>query len=233
MECNADTLGKFINNTIIKDFQWGCAKLVGGTIKSTDCKFQNKTAASAYCQANYGSTVIQPCVPVTMQRTRDMTIPQCAGKMSGVKSSDKYGSGCLLPATKKLAQTVAGNYDMLNSFQTLLSDKVEPLVNCSTVRRSVVKLEKTLCWDVLSAVDYIIAGLAIIAITFFFGNGIYMGASKRFNRQYWDINYAHTELERLKDESLVTDAQLQAWNAMASNDPAMPLMQGQDVKQQQ
>jgi len=187
MKCDRSTLGTFISKTKVSDFQWSCAKLVGGNIVPQDCKYTDKKLAQQQCLAKYGNTDVLPCVPGG-GTFRALPMSECATK-------------CLLNETKKLSYKVTGNYEIISRFQILNEYKLKPLMNCSIVRQSAVQLEHTLCWNVVDATDYIIAGLCIIGISFFFGNAVYMGATKRFNRKYWDNIYQETYDEMVAEEA--------------------------------
>jgi hypothetical protein len=186
MKCTRSTLKTFIAQTKVSDFQWGCAQLVKGNIIPKDCKYTDKKLAQQQCLAKFGNTDVLPCVPGggTM---RELPMSTCATK-------------CLLNETKTLSYKVTGNFEILSRFQALDENKLKPLMNCSIIRQSAVQLEHTLCWNVVDATDYIIAGLSIIGITFFFGNAVYMGATKRFNRKYWDNIYPDTYDEMIAEE---------------------------------
>merc|ERR1719247_3759980 len=154
-------------------------------------------------QLEHGNIVVLPCVPGggTM---RELPMSTCATK-------------CLLNETKTLSYKVTGNFEILSRFQALDENKLKPLMNCSIIRQSAVQLEHTLCWNVVDATDYIIAGLSIIGITFFFGNAVYMGATKRFNRKYWDNIYPDTYDEMMADEA-----------AREGSGPGAPLLGAQE-----
>merc|ERR1712054_407107 len=45
MTCNNDTLTKFTEETVIRDFLWGCGTLVSGRIVTKDCSYIPKSDA--------------------------------------------------------------------------------------------------------------------------------------------------------------------------------------------
>jgi len=190
MKCDHSTLKEFIANTTVSDFQWGCAAFVSGNIVAKDCKYTDKKVAQQQCLAKFGNTDVLPCLPSSLGggTVRKIPLSTCS-------------TGCLLNATKQLSYKITGNFEILSRFEVLDNTKLKPLMNCSIIRQAAVQLEHTLCWDVVNATDYIIAGLAIIGIAFFFGNVVYLGAQKRFNRKYWDNIYPDTYAEMIAEES--------------------------------
>lgn len=174
-KCDKSTLKDFMNHTIVADFQWGCAKLVNGSIATVDCKFTNKDTAKKQCLAKYGNSDVLPCTPEG-KTYRGVKLKECA-------------KNCYMNNTKTFSATTYGNFELLQRFTHLQDRHLKPLLGCEIIRKGVVSLEHTLCWEVVNATDYIIAGLAIIGITFFLGMGIYLGAQKIFNRKYWEEFY--------------------------------------------
>lgn len=187
--CNANTLARYINETVVNDFQWGCATLVSGNIETKNCQYMSKTTAENSCESLYGERSVRPCLP------------------SSTGSTDKYrvlnltgcGDKCLINSTKSLAYATVGNYDIISKFGTINSEQVTPLINCSMIREAMVSLENSLCYDVSNGIDYVIAGLSIIGICFFLGLPVYLGAQKRFNRTYWDDIYREKTFPELED----------------------------------
>lgn len=175
MKCDKTTLKDFINKTIVADFQYGCAKLVNGSIATVDCQFVDKDTAKKSCLAKYGNSDVLPCTP-TGQTFRSTKLKTCA-------------KSCFLNATKTLSSTAYGNFELLQRFTALKKKHLDPLLSCQIIRAGVTSLEHTLCWEVVNATDYIVAGLSIIGITCFLGVGVYLGAQKVFNRKYWQEYY--------------------------------------------
>jgi hypothetical protein len=187
--CNKQTLNLFMNQTIVADFKFGCAKLISGSIgvNPGTCIYEDRDVAKKKCLANHGIAKVIPCTP-TGGTSRNVNLRTCA-------------KSCYMTnTTKAMSSKIVGNYDILSRFDLLKTKRLQPLLQCKIIRAGVSKLEHTLCWDVVNATDYIIAGLAIIGITFFFGTAAYLGAQKVFNRKYWDVHYPDTYDKETSDD---------------------------------
>lgn len=194
--CNKKTLNDFMNKTIIADFQYGCAKLISGSIgvNPGTCIYTDQSVAKKQCLAKHGIAKVIPCTP-SGGLSRSVNLRTCA-------------KSCFMTnTTKAMASKIVGNYDILSRFDLLKTNRLEPLLKCNVIRAGVSKLEHTLCWEVVNATDYIVAGLAIIGITFFFGTAVYLGAQKVFNRKYWDERYQKVtyDEETSEDQDAETD----------------------------
>lgn len=188
--CNKQTLNTFLNSTKITDFKYGCAKLISGSIgvNPGTCIYTDRDVAKKQCLAKHGIAKTIPCNPDGGTTLAVVNLRQCA-------------KSCHLSnTTRVMSNKIIGNYDILTRFDQLKVKRLEPLLKCNVIRAGVSKLEHTLCWKVVNATDYIIAGLAIIGITFFFGTAVYLGAQKVFNRKYWDVHYPDTYDKETSDD---------------------------------
>jgi hypothetical protein len=191
IQCTASTLKTYLDHTVVRDHQWGCAKLVGGNIETVDCQYDSKNTAKQECLGKYGNTEVNPCVPNQAAAYREVSLRDC-------------NSTCLLNTTKIASMDVVGNYDLGTRFKTVTETQITPLTDCSFIKEKATQLERTLCWDVVDSTDYIMAGLIIIGITFFVGNFIYLSAQKRFHRCYlaerWPAERARLLGEAVQDD---------------------------------
>merc|ERR1711939_913090 len=169
--CNNHTLRNFVSQTSVLDFQWGCASLENGNIVTHHCVYNDKETAKDRCLHNFGISQTMPCVPNSPNAYRNVSLLQC-------------NQSCLVNTTQMAAATVVGNWELGSRFKTVEENGLQPLVNCSFVREQATTLEHTLCWDVVEATDYVMAGLIIIAIAYFCGNFVYLMAHKRFHVRY-------------------------------------------------
>lgn len=211
IECNNETLPTFIEQTVVRDFQYGCATLNNGNIVTQSCQYTNKTEAQEQCLLQYGNTDTMPCVPGTSDAYRNFTLQQC-------------NSTCLLNTTLTAASTVVGNNDLNVRFKKVDEEGLMPLVNCSFIKEQATEVEHTLCWDVLEAVDYVMAGLVIIGITFFLGGFLFLAAYKRFYRNYLQ------EHPNREDLGWPTERQ-NILTSMKISDESQPLLTGIETKQ--
>lgn len=171
VQCTESTLKQYLDQTVIRDHQWGCAHLVGGNIQTENCQYTDKEQAKQACLGAFGNTEVQPCVPNMAVAYREVSLRDC-------------NSTCLVNTTKTASTTVVGNYELGSRFKTVTAKQITPLTDCSFIKEQALKLERTLCWDVVESTDYVVAGLSIIGITFFFANFVYLSAQKRFHRCY-------------------------------------------------
>jgi len=178
MTCNETTISKFVSNTQINDFQFGCAKLKSGNIVTVDCKFKSHDDAKRECLAKYGNSDVIPCDMHTGARYRNLTMAQCV-------------TNCTNKNTQASVQKVLKN-DQLATGLKSVADKVDYYGTDKWVHDPVRKLETSLCWDVTEATDYCIGACCLVGLTFIVGFCIYFGAQKRFNTRYSDEHWPET-----------------------------------------
>jgi len=191
VQCPASTdcsdlssLNTFIKSTLVRDFQWGCATLVGGNIVTKQCQYSDKATAKDACLKKFGNTDVMPCVPGSTEPYKEVSLAQC-------------NKTCHHTSVKEHSRTVVGNHKLASSFKTI-EDQIKPLSDCSFVREQAALFEHKLCWDVSKGSDYIMTGLTIIAISLLVGNFIYLAAYKRFHRKYLGERWAD-EREHILD----------------------------------
>lgn len=182
IQCSAATLGEFVEKTVVRDFQWGCAKLEGGNIVTKECSFNDKATAQNACLKKFGNTDVMPCLQGSASPYREVSLTQC-------------NKTCYHEDVKKHSFTVIGNRELGVRFEKV-HNGIKPLSDCSFVRAEAALFEHKLCWDVVEGSDYVMAGLTVIATAFCIGNFVYLGAYKRFHRKYLGDLWAH-ERERI------------------------------------
>jgi len=206
--CDETTLPRYMNETVIKDHLFGCATLEGGNIVSHDCLYNDTATAKDKCLTKYGNTDVLPCVPSDTPGVHEPF---------AVKSLVECNSTCLMNSTRISATKVVGNSELGLRFQAVAKNKLVPLQDCSFARAQATEVEHALCWDVVEATDYLITGLCIIAITFFFGTFIFLMAYKRFHRNYLNTIDPKTQIPKWAKERSKILASLGLADSQASS----------------
>jgi len=176
--CNQLTLEKYLLETRVHDFQFGCGALVFGNIVTKDCLFTDRTTAEKHCLEKYGNTDVEPCVAGSTARFRNLTMSDCA-------------SGCIDQGRKDATKEVLIQNHLASNLRVVAA-KINYYTTDKFVHDPTRKVEQTLCYEATEACDYIVATACLIALTNMFAFGVYLGAQKRFNTRYSAEHWAET-----------------------------------------
>jgi len=168
--CSNETLQQYTSETVVRDFLWGCGNLQNGKIVVRSCGYTSKSDAQSKCLAKYGNSDATPCYPNTDANYLSVTIAECANNCT--KEQYKNAS-----AEVNLYEEMATGFDDI-------ATRITPYKDTAFIDDAVTSLQKSLCWDMIDGTDYVLWGLCILGVVFFFANIVYLGAIKRFNRRY-------------------------------------------------